>query len=296
MNNTNTISNATFETVSRFFEERPYLATREGYTGTTSGRFAGISTADALQPLAEAGYQIASIQARGHRLAERKPYIAHAIRLDHPDFLNRGGEYKPQIILRNANDGTAAFTLLAGLFRFACSNGVVVGATATAIRVRHVGDRAELASRIIAGTHAIREALPRLDASVEAWRARELNSAEVSNFFHLAALARWGKAEALRRSDLAETASFITRRREDEGRSLWQTFNRAQESFTGGTVGWARRGIRALRNMDATVRLNRTLWDIAEATNRGHLGELHAACYHQGADLKETARTLALAS
>lgn len=274
----------------------PFLNTREGFSGTTSARFAGISTMDALEPLTSSGFTVNNVEARRYRLPERAPYIAHALRLDHPDFTNRGGEYKPQIILRNANDGTAAFTLLAGLFRFACLNGVVVGATATAIRVRHVGDKAELAARIIAGAQEIREALPRLDASVEAWRSRELNSAEVSNFFHLAALARWGKAEALRRGNDAETAARITRRREDDGRSLWQTFNRAQESFTGGTVGWARRGIRALRNIDATIRLNRTLWDIAEATNRGHLGELHAACYHQGADLKETARTLALAS
>jgi hypothetical protein len=291
-----TISNATMETMRRFFEERPYLATREGFSETTSERFAGISTADALQPLAEAGYQIAKIEAKSYRTPERRPYVTHALRLDHPDFIRRGGEYKPQIILKNANDGTAAFTLLAGLYRFACANGVVVGATATAIRVRHVGDREELAAKILAGTLAIREALPRLDACVEAWRSRELDSAERSNFFHLAAVARWGKAEALRRSNLSETAAYITRRREDEGNDLWRTFNRAQESFTSGTVGWARRGIRALRNIDASTRLNRTLWNIAEATSRGRLGLLHSASYHQDADVHTTARELALAS
>jgi len=296
MNTHDTISNATMETLRRFFEQRPYLATREGFSGTTSARFAGISTADALQPLAEAGYQIDSITARRHRTPERAPYIAHALRLDHPDFVNRGGEYKPQIILRNANDGTAAFTLLAGLYRFACSNGVVVGATATAIRVRHVGDRGELSARILEGAQAIREALPRLDQSVTAWMARELETAEHGQLFDLAAIARWGKAEALRRSYFTETAAHITRRREDQGRDLWRTFNRVQESFTSGTVGWARRGIRALRNIDASIRLNRTIWNIAETANRGRLGELHAACKQGDADVHTTARELALAS
>lgn len=281
----------------------PYLATREGYTGTTSDRFAGISTLDALQPLTSAGFTVASLEAKRYRTEDRAPFIRHSLRLDHPEFKNRGGEYKPQIILRNANDGTAAFTLLAGLYRFACANGVVVGASAAAMRIRHVGDKGELATRILAASETIRETLPKLDASVQAWQARKLESGEVTGFFQLAAVARWGKAEALRRSDLTESARHVVRRHEDAGSSLWQVFNRAQETFTAGTVGWAQRriggrmaSVRRLRDIDASSRLNRTLWDIAESANKGLLGDLHAACYQQDADLGETARTLALSA
>ena len=170
------------------------------------------------------------------------------------------------------------------------------GALASAIKVRHVGDKTELSELIRKGAEEIRAYVPKLADQVETWNYVTLDNNQVKLLFSLAAVARWGREEAARRNDLSETAAYITRRREDEGRSLWQTFNRAQESFTAGTVGWARRGIRALRSIDQSIRFNRTLWNIADVTARGKIADLHLACTIGGADIHLAAKELALQS
>ena len=40
----------------------------------------------------------------------------------------------------NAHDGGAAYRFLAGYFRIVCSNGLVTGDIAAALRVLHLGD------------------------------------------------------------------------------------------------------------------------------------------------------------
>lgn len=61
------------------------------------------------------------------------------------------------------------------------------------------------------------------------------------------------------------------RRSEDEGSDLWRTFNRVQENATQGFRGrynWElrrrQRGVRAIKNIDGDVKINRALWSLAE--------------------------------
>ncbi len=55
--------------------------------------------------------------------------------------------------MRNANDGTAAYELMAGLFRVRCLNSLVARiATLDSIRVRHSGDALE---KVVDGTYRV---------------------------------------------------------------------------------------------------------------------------------------------
>lgn len=274
-----------------------YLGTAQGYNLTTSPKFAGLSTSDALLPLFAEGYSVTSHQAKRCRTEDRAPYVAHVVRLTHYNLENKG-EYRPEIILRNGNDGTASFTLLAGMFRFACSNGIVVGATASAIRVRHIGDKFELANRILAGAEEVTKYLPKLHDKVREWQGLTLDQAEQDNLLNLASIARWGKAEGIRRSSAISHLSRygVANRYADVGNDLWRTFNRTQEHLTRGVLGNRFGSIRALRGLDSSIRFNRTLWNIADATAKGKLEQLHSACWHQNSDIHTTARELALAS
>jgi hypothetical protein len=244
-------------------------------------------------PLLAEGYTVTSHQAKKCRDESRAPYVSHVVRLAHPD-IRGSGEYRPEVILKNGNDGTSAFTLLAGLFRFACSNGVVVGASASAIRIRHVGDRFELANRITAGAQEVRGFMPLLADKVESWQNVTLTQAEQETVFKLGALARWGKDAFARAVDVREAGATLARY-EDNKPTLWATFNRAQESFTRGT-NFRRGGIRALRGLDQSMRVNRTLWNIAEATYKGRLEALYQSTGHPDNAHTIHAQALALAS
>jgi len=45
-----------------------------------------------------------------------------------------------EIILINSHDGASSYQMLAGVFRFVCRNGLVVGKIANDIRVPHKGN------------------------------------------------------------------------------------------------------------------------------------------------------------
>jgi len=69
----------------------------------------------------------------------------------------------PEIILRNANDGTAAYDLMAGVWREVCLNGLVVLQSGIdSIKVRHNGRR--VLDDVVEGTYKVlgqTEAYPR---------------------------------------------------------------------------------------------------------------------------------------
>ena len=49
------------------------------------------------------------------------------------------GLYSPRVIIRNSYAGESALVVQIGLFRFVCSNGLVVGSNTYATKIRHVG-------------------------------------------------------------------------------------------------------------------------------------------------------------
>ena len=81
------------------------------------------------------------------RHEDRRDYTKHMIRLRHASQINARGEAN-EIILLNSHDGTSSYQMLAGMFRFVCSNGLVCGDTLADVRVPHKGD---VAGQVIEG-------------------------------------------------------------------------------------------------------------------------------------------------
>jgi hypothetical protein len=276
-------------------ENQSYLTTSTGYPGTTSARFAGISTSDALAPLMADGWRVAQRTVKGTRFAERVPYLGHVIRLDHPS-LPSTREFRPQLVMKNGNDGTSAFVMMAGVFRAVCMNGIYAGALAASIRIRHVGNPGELSRLIRAGAEEVKSYVPKLSSQVWEWQQVNLDENQRKMLFHLGAAARWGREEAVKKISRAEYAAQIYHRSEDVQNDLWRTFNRVQENFTRGyRTGGRHYSVRALRNIDAGIRFNRTLWNIADVAANGKLADLHLATFTQGENIHEAARDMALA-
>src|SRR5690606_41616733 len=71
--------------------------------------------------------------------------------------------------LRNSHDGTSSYQMLAGMFRFVCSNGLVCGDTVADVRVPHKGD---VAGSVIEGAYEVLQGFERVKESRDAMRAR----------------------------------------------------------------------------------------------------------------------------
>ena len=72
----------------------------------------------------------------------KREHTKHMIRLRHASQIN--GAEANEIVLLNSHDGTSSYQMLAGMFRFVCSNGLVCGNTVADVRVPHKGDVAGL--------------------------------------------------------------------------------------------------------------------------------------------------------
>ncbi|MFO0958242.1 MAG: DUF932 domain-containing protein [Isosphaeraceae bacterium] len=235
-----------------------------------SPRYKFVGTDGVLDIMEGLGFRpVMAMQGRS-RIEEKLGYTRHFIRLRHLDHLtNPSGEEVPEIVLENPHDGTAAYRLHAGIYRFICSNGLLIAsANFGTISVKHAGGR-DFESRITEATRQIAEHTPAAFEMVERWKSIILpRSMQIE-------MAQ--KAFDLKPIEGVRPAALLTARREEDytdregGRDLYRTFNVLQENtLRGGVQGVNPRGrktrTRSIRSVSATITLNQKLWQIAEQT------------------------------
>ena len=92
-----------------------------------SERFKPIPTIEVLRGLAAEGFVVVGAKQSASRTKGKADFTKHLIRLRRVDDgeTYRVGDTVCEILLKNANDGTSAYELLAGLFRVRCLNSLV---------------------------------------------------------------------------------------------------------------------------------------------------------------------------
>lgn len=143
-----------------------------------SQRYAYIPTATVLTELRKEGFQPFMVTQTRTRHEDRRDYTKHMIRLRHASQINARGEAS-EIILLNSHDGTSSYQMLAGMFRFVCSNGLVCGDTVADVRVPHKGD---VAGQVIEGAYQVLHGFDRALESRESMQAITLDEGEAEVF------------------------------------------------------------------------------------------------------------------
>lgn len=226
---------------------------------TLSDRYQFISSHDIVERFAQEGWQVASATVAAPR--KRDPLFAkHMIDFRNPDFEPVNGAV-PRIILVNSHDGSSSARVLAGVFRFVCSNGLVVGNTVGKEIVRHTGDAA---ADLIHRMRSLAKNTSELYSKIDRWSKVDLSKAQRYEFARFAAQLRWGDAQRFEPEDLLQV-----RRSEDDRGDLWATFNAIQENTVrGGIEGLSRSGraatSRPLSDISRSVEYNAQLWQLAE--------------------------------
>lgn len=226
---------------------------------TTSSKYQFISTAACIELFAKEGWVVADSSVANPR--KRDPAFAkHMLDFRHTDLAPIHGAV-PRIILVNSHDGTSSATALGGVFRFVCSNGLVIGDTAGQERMRHSGDAA---ADLIHRMRTLAKNTTGLYDKIDRWSKFDLSAAKRKEFARFASQLRWGDAGQFEAEDLLQV-----RRPEDDAGDLWTTFNRLQENTVrGGLVGLSRSGraatSRPLSDITRSVQFNAQLWQLAE--------------------------------
>lgn len=244
-----------------------------------SARYAYIPTIGIVNSLRDQGFMPVEATQSLCRLADRSAFTKHQIKFTHADATaaTRVGDAIAQIVLKNAHDGSSAYELSLGLFRFVCSNGLMVcDGSFNSIRVPHVGDVRE---RVIEGAFDVIGATREVTEKADSWRAVQLTHPEQEAFAKSALALRFDGGADEKTFPLQPAEILRARRQDDGGGDLWSTFNRVQENLvkggqqyltpahrteTGRVISTRRMRTREVKGIDQNSSLNRALWRLAE--------------------------------
>lgn len=243
-------------------------------------RYAYIPTIDVLEGLRREGFEPFDVRQTRCRDVGKREYTKHLVRLRHPDAIATQGEV-PEIVLLNSHDGTSSYQLLAGFFRFVCSNGLIAGDVCNDIRVRHSGN---VINNVIEGSFRVLDNVKEIAQRIDTYKSITLAEPEKLAFAEAAAELRWDRdANGNLESPITSVSHILQARRwEDRKDDLWTVFNRAQENLlkggiSGRTAKGNRTSTRAVAGVTENVKLNRALWTLADKLAQIKTGEVTAA-------------------
>lgn len=224
-----------------------------------SDRYSHINTNNVIEMMLQDGFYVHSAKAVEAR--SRDPQFGkHVVEFRHNDAKPVNGVL-PRVLFLNSHDGSTAARMFAGLFRFICSNGLVIGAALDMVKLRHTGEAAfELTQR----ASSIAKNGSRYFEQVERWSQKQLSAPQRNEFAMLASQLRWGDPHRFAAKEVLQV-----RRAEDDAGDLWSTFNRIQENTVrGGLPGLTRTGraatSRPLNDMQRDIEFNANLWRLTE--------------------------------
>ena len=242
----------------------------EGKHASRSERYTYIPTIEVLRGLRKEGFEPFMVAQSKSRIEGKTDFTKHMIRMRHAEQVNTKPEAN-EIILINSHDGASSYQMLAGVFRFVCCNGLVVGTVSNDIRIPHKGN---IQDDVIEGAFRVLNDFEAVDASTQGMKALTLDPDEERAFATAALALRFGeRGEGQPPAPVTPEQLIEARRPEDLGHSLWTTFQRVQENtLRGGQTGRSAQGrriqTRAVGSIDRSVNLNRALWVLAEEMRR----------------------------
>lgn len=241
-----------------------------------SERFQPIPTIEILRGLANEGFVAVGAKQSTTRTPGKAAFTKHMIRIRHVDAMAKHavGDTVMEMLLKNANDGTSAYDLMAGLFRICCLNSLVAQTdTIDTVKVRHSG---EAMHKVIEGTYTVMSNAEQVMRAPQDWRQIAMNRDEAVAFAEAAHMIRFGEGDEEGPVTPIQPVQLLTARRRDDTQrdNLWTNFNVVQENMIKGGLrgvrvnaetGQRRRmSTRGVTGIDQDVKLNKALWVLAE--------------------------------
>ena len=223
-----------------------------------------VKTHEALAKFRDMGYLVRD--AGQDKARKRNPlHVRHLLHLVHSDYVESDMEYVPQILFINSHNGRTKCRLFAGFYRFVCANGLIIGNEFSRIEIAHRGEL-----ELEAAMNKLSDEAHKTQKVIGKWSKKKLSREEQMEFAREAIEARYGEGE----SQVFLPEKYIkSEREEDEGDTLWLTFNRVQEKLMNGGVQGLRKmpdgtekrtTARAITEIYRKTEVNQFLWQAAE--------------------------------
>ncbi|PLY13836.1 MAG: DUF945 domain-containing protein, partial [Sedimenticola sp.] len=212
----------------------PSIFAKEPYHDV-SDRYRFIPTIDVVNALRKEGWLPTSVQQSQTRQEEKVGFTKHLIRFRSESAQFCSDDSLPEIILMNSHDRGSSFTLMAGIFRLVCTNGMVIqNADFGKVRIRHSGS--DMMHEILESVFMLSEQTPKMAEAIDQFRAITLSPDEQGIYAASAAEMRWGLDPETKKVKAPFPSQHLLtcRRHDDQGNDLWRVHNRVQENLMKG--------------------------------------------------------------
>lgn len=249
-------------TTEQLKEQAPALFTTEPHFNV-SDKYHFIPTIDIVNEIKKHNWYPVSVSEASVRDADKEGYQQHLVRFRHFDDLLAPTDNAVELLLFNSHDRSKSFTISAGIFRFVCSNGLVVAENVfESYKIKHIGDRDDDVAQAVASITAIK---PKLMAKIQKLESIQLNQEEKESFARSAISLRFEEHLEVDHKNL-----LIPHRGEDNKNDLYTVCNVIQENLLRGNVSGVNKESgrrftsRAITSISKDTEINQAMWDIAE--------------------------------
>jgi len=191
-------------------------------------------------------------------------YGTHIMHFAHNDLYmkdNHGGiEGRPEIVIIGNSNGDRPLQIECGIFRLVCQNGLVIKTQDFgSMKERHVKYNQEEVKQII--DQKVTE-IEKAVSKINRWSGIEMTDKQRYQFATEALAMRLSSDRQPENYEIIDLLQ--PRRKEDQGKSLWLTYNVCQEGIIKGGFSLNNREARAIKNPMTEFNINQDLWTLAE--------------------------------
>ena len=251
-----------FLTKEEILERASSVFTSKADSKTTSKHYVHIPTEKVIDDMHTLGWDV--VDAKEVKSRKNVGYQKHMVVFGNDSLVVNGQDgdtVMPRVLMTNSHDGKNSFQFQAGLYRFVCSNGLVVAdAEFASMKIRHMGyDISELSTII----NDIVEKMPLTVECMNKLKAKKLSQEEKEKF----ALEAIGLRFNTEGKNFEIQEFLEPTRKEDSDDSMWSVYNLVQEKLIHGLfdygVGAKSRKARKIKNFQQDIKVNQDLYNLA---------------------------------
>ena len=238
------------------FQDQPYHE--------VSSKYHFIPTIEIIEQLRAENWYPVSVNEAGVRDLEKDGFQQHYVRFQHFSDLINPNANVVELLLFNSHDRSKSFTISAGIYRYVCSNGLVIADSVfDSYKIKHLGDKE---NDVIDAVNKITQVKPKLLSKISKFESITLNQNEKESFLQSALPLRFeNHLELDNPNELLKPL-----RNEDKKDDLYTVLNILQENVLSSKVsGYNKETNRRFTSKQITsiskdVEINKGLWDIDE--------------------------------
>ncbi|CAM3818185.1 DUF932 domain-containing protein [Arcobacter cloacae] len=238
------------------FQDQPYHE--------VSSKYHFIGTIDIIEQLRGESWFPVSVSEAGVRDLSKDGFQQHYVRFQHFSDLINPNANVVELLLFNSHDRSKAFSISAGVYRYICSNGLIIADSVfDSYKIKHLGDKE---NDVIDAVNKITQVKPKLLEKISKFESITLNQNEKESFLQSALPLRFEN-----HLELDNPTELLTPLRiEDKKDDLYTVLNILQENFLSSKISGYNKDTKRkftskqITSISKDVEINKGLWEIAE--------------------------------